>query len=58
MPIRRQGLPEDKVAEAAELYRSGLTLAQVGERYGVSVNAVRSKLLAVGVEMRRSRRPQ
>lgn len=50
--IRRQGLPEDRVAEAAELYRSGLTLAEVAWRYGVSVHAVYNKLRTVGVQMR------
>jgi transposase len=50
--IRRQGLPEDKVAEAAVLYRSGLTLAEVAEHYGVSAHAVYNKLRAAGVQMR------
>lgn len=57
---RRQGLPEDKVAEAG-LYGSGLTLAQVAERYAVSVHAVYNKLRAAGVRMRDShdrKRPQ
>lgn len=59
--IRRQGLPEDKVIEATGLYGSGLTLAQVAERYGVSVHAVYNKLRAAGVRMRDShdrKRPQ
>lgn len=50
--IRRQGLAEEEVPEAAELYRGGLTLAEVAEHYGVSVHAVYNKLRAAGVQMR------
>jgi len=36
----------------AELYRRGATLAHLGERFGVSPNAVRRALVAAGVVMR------
>src|ERR1700694_2663258 len=38
--MRGQGLADGDARTAAELYRSGATLAQLGERYGVSPNAV------------------
>jgi hypothetical protein len=50
--MRGQGLAEDDVPMAAALYRSGKTLAQVGDRFGVSPNAVRLALVSVGVAMR------
>lgn len=37
---------------AAKLYEAGWTLVQLGTRYGVSPNAVRRKLVEVGVRMR------
>jgi hypothetical protein len=50
--MRGQGLTDGEVATAAELYCGGATLAQLGERSGVSPNAVRRALVSVGVVMR------
>ena len=47
-----QGLADGDAPTAAELYRSGATLAQPGERFGVSPNAVRRALVSAGVAMR------
>lgn len=45
--------PED-IPTAAALYRSGLTLAQVAQRYGIAKDTVRLKLIEAGVTMRSS----
>ena len=50
--MRGQGLADRDAPTAAELYRSGATLAQPGERFGVSPNAVRRALVSAGVAMR------
>jgi hypothetical protein len=52
--MRRQGLPANRVAEAARLYEDGQPLSAIAEQYGVSVGAVYSKLRAHGVQMRDS----
>jgi len=44
-------LPEE-IREAAQLYRSGCSLAAVGVRFGVNASTVRTALLRVGVAMR------
>jgi uncharacterized protein (DUF433 family) len=41
-----RGIP---AAELASLYASGLTMAQIGTRYGVSRETIRARLLAAGV---------
>jgi transposase len=50
--MRGQGLADGEILAAAKLYRSGKTLAQLGERFGVSPNAVRRALVSAGVVMR------
>jgi hypothetical protein len=50
--MRGQGIADRDVAAAAELYCGGAALAQLGERFGVSPNAVRRALIAAGVVMR------
>jgi hypothetical protein len=50
--MRNQGLADDDILVAATLYRDGKTLAQLGERFGVSPNAVRRALVAADVVMR------
>jgi transposase-like protein len=50
--MRGQGLADRDVPLAANLYRSGKTLAQLGERFGISPNAVRRALVAAGAVMR------
>lgn len=55
VPIRSGGparlqLPLDEVAE---LYRQGLTLEEVAQRFGVSTNTIHHRLRDSGVERRR-----
>lgn len=50
----RDGEYPEVIAEAVDLYRSGLTLAQVGERQGASVHAIAYRLEKAG-EPRRPR---
>lgn len=52
VPIRRRGLDESDVAEAVELYTSGLTLMEIGLWFGVSQQAVRRTLAAEGATIR------
>jgi hypothetical protein len=44
---------------AAELYASGLTISEVGERLGVSASTARKRLMLAGVQFRKgsTRRP-
>ena len=42
--------PKSDVAEAAELYRAGASLKELGEKYGVNDETVRVRLREVGVE--------
>jgi transposase len=46
-------LPEE-VQQAAELYKSRLSLAVVGEYFGVNSSTIRKALVAIGVAMRDS----
>lgn len=41
--MRNQGFADGQVPVAAELYRSGTTLAELGHRFGISPNAVREQ---------------
>lgn len=50
--MRNQGLAAKDIATAAEPYRSGETLAQLGERFGISPKAMRRALVAACVVMR------
>jgi DNA-directed RNA polymerase specialized sigma24 family protein len=52
--MRRQGLPDDQLLEAAALYESGVSLAKIAERYGVSTKNVHTRPRAAGVGMRDS----
>lgn len=49
---RVQGLQPEDVPQAAELYRTGWSLAKLGEKFGTAANTVRTRLLEVGVKMR------
>lgn len=44
--IRRQPLPPEQVAEAAQLYESGLSWVKVGEALGISPRTIHRTLLA------------
>jgi len=50
--IRRQGLTEDRLSEAAELYAAGRSLAWLGARYGVSHTTVAAALRRQGMQLR------
>ncbi|MBF6546983.1 hypothetical protein IU424_28480 [Nocardia brasiliensis] len=52
IPMRQQGLSEEQVDRAAELYEEGLTLKKVGARLGADAGTVRLALLRRGVKMR------
>ena len=51
-PLRYRGLPPDRVAEAAALYRTGWSLVRVGEKYGCTDMAVAHALRQRGEEIR------
>jgi hypothetical protein len=50
--IRRQGLSDEQVAEAATLYTAGKSLAWLGARYGVSHTTVAAALRRRGMTLR------
>jgi lambda repressor-like predicted transcriptional regulator len=59
--MRFQGLSEEEVARAAELYESGQSLVQVGKNRGLEPTSVHDALRRAGVQMRDvhgRRRPQ
>ncbi len=59
VPLRQRGLAATDTPEAVRLYESGLTLVEVGLRFGASQQAVRRAVAAEGVEIRaRGRRPK
>ena len=41
-------LPSGRIDEVVELYASGLALVVVGQKFGVSANTVKRRLLAAG----------
>lgn len=50
--IRRQGLNDEQVREAATLYATGKSLAWLGARYNVSHTTIATALRRQGVELR------
>jgi hypothetical protein len=50
--IRRQGLTDERLTEAAELYAAGRSLAWLGARYGISHTTVAAALRRQGVQLR------
>jgi lambda repressor-like predicted transcriptional regulator len=52
IPMRMTGLSPSQIEEAARLYESGWSLAQVGMHMEVSSDTVRLRLLEHGVRMR------
>ena len=52
IPIRNQGLTDDQIAEAAQLYTSWKSLAQIGAHLGVDHTTVHRQLIKRGVTMR------
>ncbi|MCV7152275.1 helix-turn-helix domain-containing protein [Mycobacterium pyrenivorans] len=51
--IRRHGLSDEQVNEAATLYAAGKSLAWLGDRYGVSHTTVAAALRRQGLQLRR-----
>ena len=51
--MRGQGIPEDQLGEAINLYKSGWSVMRVGKHFGCSAETVRQTLLAAGVPPRR-----
>jgi hypothetical protein len=51
--IRRQGLTQERLTEAAELYAAGRSLAWLGARYEVSHTTVAAALRRQGMQLRR-----
>jgi DNA invertase Pin-like site-specific DNA recombinase len=52
VPIRNQGLSDDQIAEAAQLYASGNSLAAIGAHLGVDHTTIHRYLLKRGIKMR------
>jgi hypothetical protein len=50
--IRRQGLTDERLTEAAELYAAGRSLAWIGARYGISRTTVAAALRRQGMQLR------
>jgi hypothetical protein len=47
-----RGLAADDVPAAATLYQAGWSLARIGEKFGITDDTVRARLLEVGIAMR------
>ena len=47
-----KGLSADKVTEAAQLYRQGISLAQLGDRFHVDPKTVWNALRRAGIPIR------
>ncbi|MGL5824563.1 MAG: hypothetical protein ACRCYU_06970 [Nocardioides sp.] len=56
VPTRRNPLSEVQLAQAIELYESGLSVRQVGAAIGVPKTTIRDSLARAGVQMRPARR--
>jgi DNA-directed RNA polymerase specialized sigma24 family protein len=54
--MRKQGLPDNRVAEAVSRYEQGWTAPQIADHYGVSASNIRARLREAGVTLRDSRR--
>jgi lambda repressor-like predicted transcriptional regulator len=50
--IRRQGLNDEQVSEAATLYASGKSLAWLGSRFGVSHTTIAAAFKQQGIQLR------
>jgi hypothetical protein len=49
---RAPKLGQDGIQEAARLYRTGWTLIEIAEHYGVGYNTMRVRLISAGMVMR------
>ena len=52
VPLRRRGLCNDDLSEAARLYHAGWSLARLGEKYGCHAETVRRALTQAGITVR------
>jgi lambda repressor-like predicted transcriptional regulator len=52
VPLRQLGLSPEHLAPAAALYRSGWSLARIGDKYGTTDMTVRRALTLHGVKIR------
>jgi transcriptional regulator of aromatic amino acid metabolism len=50
--IRRQGLSDEQIRDAARLYAQGASLAQIGARFGVSHTTAAAALRRQGIKLR------
>jgi transcriptional regulator of aromatic amino acid metabolism len=50
--IRRQGLNDEQISEAATLYAAGHSLAWLGARYGVSHTTIAAEFRQQGIRLR------
>jgi hypothetical protein len=51
--MRGQGIPEERLSEAIELYKSGHSLMRISKRFRCSAETVRQALVGAGVKLRR-----
>ncbi len=52
VPMRRRGLSPEQIDEAARLYGEGWSLVRIGERMGMDLTTVLTRLRERGVRMR------
>jgi transposase-like protein len=50
--LRRQGLPDNRLRDAAQLYSEGWSCARLAERFDCNAETVRQRLKAAGVQLR------
>jgi transposase-like protein len=50
--LRRRGLSQARIEEAARLYAEGWSLTKIGNRFGVYPHSVRYRLRQAGVQLR------
>jgi transposase-like protein len=53
VPLRVQGITKADLPAVIRLYKEGLSLAAIGERYGVAHTTVRKELMKAGVPRRK-----
>jgi hypothetical protein len=46
--MRGQGIPDDRLAEAIELYKGGLSLMRISKQFGCSAETIRHALIGAG----------
>ena len=53
VPLRRQGIPDDAMADVVRLYSDGWSLARLGSKYGCDGETVRQAVLRSGIKTRK-----